>query len=390
MGITCATSVAAVPMAIADRVSEFAYEKQNQTVLAQSSFKKVIDIPPAGVPVSTVVALPLVEQVSRQEQFLVYEVNSGSFIPSYLDNKTVTQKYLTNVTTQPSALRAFLLTDEDEDTYVEFPVLGEGLNSVTVLVQTNRVIETSKLSVKLSQYVALPNTVTIKAGLKTSQTLRTIIAQKTMDGTLVTFPKTTAEIFEITFTHAQPLRITELDFWEDSLMGEMQQSLRFLAQPGYSYQVYYDADRTISIQLPESGNLRSDEGIFQLPVYSSRQNEQYVPSDIDGDGVRDVFDNCVQVPNTDQADIDRNGRGDTCDDFDRDGVMNNVDNCINQPNRSQSDDDYDGIGDACDAQESRFTESNPWIPWIGIGTALTVILTLFVLVARGPKRDMIE
>jgi len=71
--------------------------------------------------------------------------------------------------------------------------------------------------------------------------------------------------------------------------------------------------------------------------------------DIDGDSVLNDVDNCVDVANTSQADIDNDGIGDDCDDdSDGDGILNNVDNCPLTPNVNQEDNDMDGIGDICD------------------------------------------
>ncbi|MDO5608975.1 MAG: thrombospondin type 3 repeat-containing protein [Capnocytophaga sp.] len=71
--------------------------------------------------------------------------------------------------------------------------------------------------------------------------------------------------------------------------------------------------------------------------------------DMDGDGIPNASDNCPRVANRDQADLDGDGIGDACDDdWDGDGILNDVDNCPRTYNPDQADMDNDGIGDACD------------------------------------------
>ena len=73
------------------------------------------------------------------------------------------------------------------------------------------------------------------------------------------------------------------------------------------------------------------------------------PGDTDGDGAPDAYDNCPQVPNTDQDDTDGDGQGDACDDDDDgDTLLDTADNCPLIVNPDQTDSDGDGQGDACD------------------------------------------
>jgi Thrombospondin type 3 repeat len=69
----------------------------------------------------------------------------------------------------------------------------------------------------------------------------------------------------------------------------------------------------------------------------------------DGDGIRNVPDNCPGIANPDQADADADEIGDVCDkDRDGDTVANATDNCPDTANGNQVDADGDGIGDVCD------------------------------------------
>ena len=143
---------------------------------------------------------------------------------------------------------------------------------------------------------------------------------------------------------------------------------------GYFY-VDNDCNRTRDIYFGRFGDSRFSRGAKILPVFFDVKSNLLVNSlyddDFDDDGVLNEVDNCLKVVNSEQKDIDYNGKGDACDDFDGDGVMNDVDNCERESNRNQADSDGDGFGDACDEEDDRFFEKN------------TEILILFVVLMIG-------
>lgn len=118
---------------------------------------------------------------------------------------------------------------------------------------------------------------------------------------------------------------------------------------------------------------------------------QYVCHDSDGDGWGDPadtlnncpLDNCGDIFNPDQGDVDGDGIGNVCDpdadgdgllnendncplvvnlgqeDFDDDGVGDPCDNCPTVPNPAQLDEDNDGVGDLCDGKVHIYTTTLP-------------------------------
>jgi hypothetical protein len=92
-------------------------------------------------------------------------------------------------------------------------------------------------------------------------------------------------------------------------------------------------------------------------------SEGTCPTDTDGDGAPDTYDNCPQMANTDQADNDDDGKGDVCDDDDdNDTVTDANDNCPFDANPDQADGDGDGAGDACEVEPTPTPTTPPGTP----------------------------
>jgi hypothetical protein len=276
---------------------------------------------------------------------------------------------------------ASILIDNEVGSGIDFYLAPSGTTEVTITITgMDDPIIASGATLTLSKNVVLPSMVAVQA-LDASGNSTVVVARRALTSNSIPFPETSARAFTFTFELTQPLRLEEISFSERQKV-QRTDAVRFLAQPGVSYTLYVDPDGSYGY-LPANGvSLASDVGVLAVTGGPLRGNPGYVPGDADGDAIPDERDNCRSVANQDQADVDLNGTGDACDDFDRDRVLNMVDNCPNVPNRDQLDTDADGVGDVCDERENRFTEANPWVPWVGVGIAGAVLALLLLMTVR--------
>lgn len=348
----------------------YAEELISDDLLALNAFQNYKEVGPFDIVVPTVVELPFSLGDIVGYDLAVLENETGELQPWYL-NSTSQE---TRVSSSDSAL-----TDGSSKTYVEYELPEEGTGKAVITLTAAEAVTSSSLSFVFDRNVARPSSIEVRV-LESDETEKTILAESKMTGTTVSFPSTTAQTWYIEFNYSQLLRVNEVELTQENV--NLQKSVRFLAQPDYSYKVYFNADGPVDIETGESGNLTDDEGVLELSAATTKVNSSYEKMDSDEDGVPNDEDNCVNEANADQTDEDENGRGDLCDDHDKDSVINAKDNCPSEPNRYQEDEDGDGMGDACDDEESRLTEKYTWLPWLGMGLAALVIGFLFYRALR--------
>jgi len=345
----------------------------------QNKFQQFFTVEEQEIMVPTVVEVSLPEDKGKRTQFLVIDDTTGlpvgSLYTKTFEVQPVPYTVSVNGTVRPT------LVDLEQETSETFPLPVSDNGLVELTVVGDDVFSASSFALDLAQNVSLPTSIQVTA--EVDGTTQTILARSELTSTLVLFPETTASNWNIALEYAQPLRVNEVRFIQIDAEAEVENTLRFLAQPMRTYTVYVDPETYVSIPAVESGNLSSDIDVLVVSDTASYlPNPEFQFTDSDEDGIADRLDNCVSVPNPDQTDVNNNNRGDACDDFDKDGIINAIDNCQNEPNRNQLDDDGDGIGDMCDEEESRVTEKYGWIPWAAMAGAISIFILLFWIMMR--------
>jgi hypothetical protein len=268
------------------------------------------------------------------------------------------------------------LVDNRYDSSLEFDLDKDG-GEAYVVIEFEEEIKTSNLKLDLDDHVALPYVIEIMVEQRGKWV--TALSEIKPLSTVIEFPERTAKKWKVNMKHSQPLRLREMGFLNESKVKVSNTEVYWLARPGEEYTLFTDAVAYFSVKFSETGNLLTDpEELVTATLSRKQENSFFEEPDDDDDGIANYRDNCVNVFNSEQIDVNENGRGDACDDYDKDRILNINDNCPEHANSNQRDTDGDNIGDECDDEESRITEKNPWIPWVAMGFVGIVVFGLMI------------
>jgi Thrombospondin type 3 repeat len=350
------------------------------------SYRDLSKVPSISILVPTIVEVDFDSNQVYADSFLVYNDTTKQFIPSQLMYADTFKPRVTRSVDTVSLNDQSQLFDNNYGTMSDFYLNKVDTGSAIISVDFQNPIKSNSLTLSLDNYVSLPSSITIKATISDREV--TILNKYTPKSTIVTFPEATSNKWIVELAYAQPLRVSEIIF-NNNFNVVSKKSIRFLALPNNSYTIYVNPEilKRNDLYTSESPNFNTNDGVKKLGLLNISTNPTFVLSDIDDDKIPDIKDNCVNVSNPLQEDININGRGDLCDDFDSDGVINSKDNCPDVVNRNQKDTDGDGLGDSCDYAESRLTEKYPFIVWFGIGFASLVFLGLLYIVGNKIRKD---
>jgi hypothetical protein len=346
------------------------------TTATVSSFQMMKSIfQPNTSSIPKVIEFPITASESKQSP-AIYDTASGQFSSIYIKD------FAESLPVQVQAGEQSLPVLHDNNYATSYNFETDGTETTTILTyDAGRAITSTQLWINLDPNVKRP----ISVSLSTKDSPRTIlvVADQPLPGSILLFPETTARVWEIKIVHKQPLRIQEISIIPSYGSTPTSYSVRFLAQPGRSYQLYLKPNAGVVMPIVPYVDLQVDPTeVIYIATPPTVYNPDYKTGDMDNDKVPDDQDNCPDTANPDQKDINTNNKGDACEDFDHDTVINALDNCPEKPNIDQHNSDSDAYGDVCDPEESRITERYGWLPWLGILIGFASVALVFKITTK--------
>lgn len=347
------------------------------------TFRDYVTVPFLSIVTPTIIQVDF-DNAKVNDYFGVYSETSKQFVPYITTTSLKKSPYVSNIKDGTNQIISSIF-DNNYSTKKDFYLNANGKNKIELWINYSELIKTDSLNLYLDSNVTLPDYITIRA--QVNNTYVVVLNRYKPYSGVMKFPPTTSKDWIVDVEYSQPLRLTEVNF--NNLSNEIsRKSVKFLGLPNNTYKVYANQESYKStFGNIEKANLYVESGVKKIGLLNLIPNSLFVPVDNDGDGIANSKDNCPNLANSDQKDINVNGLGDVCDDFDQDGMMNSIDNCVDTPNYNQKDTDGDKIGDLCDSDESRLTEKYPLIVWFGIGFAALIFLGLLFIAGNKIRKN---
>jgi hypothetical protein len=360
----------------------------------KGEFKSMLTLKKNNFLVPTMIDVPL-KFNGNAKKFAIVTDSTGVIIPSTILNKLQKTKISFTASDSFESANANNMIDGNTNTFTEMPFVDGGgkyeivdtdmivrnsasggdevmysqenyagskesdgdvnQNKVIIDVKSNKIFKSDSVKFAFGKNIKQPTRIKI-VSVREDGTEQILLPEKFFTGKNINFPEISTKHYRITLHYIKPLRISEITFNQKEIPTTIQSFVRFIAQPQMSYDIYCNATNFVKTEAIELPNFNIDKSVEIIQPDSEKSNPLYKKADADNDGVLDGADNCPITANTNQEDIDKNGKGDACEDFDHDGIINADDNCPSVANHNQADEDLDGIGDKCDGVESRVME----------------------------------
>ncbi len=386
----------------------------------KGAFESIMKLAKNKFVVPTMIDVPIKFKSEKKRSVLVVN-SSNEIVPATVIKKVNNSRLILTATDSFRSSNSNKMVDGNKKTFVEFPFIENGgkytifnnrvvlrssvngdeqimhseekytggkntsgnkrQNVVSIDIASNRVFRANSLVISFDKNIEKPTRIRIIA-IKNDGSEQVLLPETFFNRNQINFPEANTNHYRIILHYIKPLRISEIKFYEKGAPQKIDNLVRFVAQPGEAYNIYYNADKYVNTKVKELPNFFTNQTVKLVNNRMIIVNPLYKKGDLDNDGIVDGKDNCINVVNPDQIDKDGNGVGDACEDFDYDGILNANDNCPRIANRMQKDRDFDGIGDKCDNTESRFMERNSWIVYVVLAFVFFTIIGLMIKVIK--------